>query len=196
LRLQLVKSVAEAAGMTPGELARVGSLRDVPRASGSEARRAPPPRTRNSIGSNFERVILRCVLVKPELAARLPAELCALETLEGQAIAALADAARVEGATLVSAALIERFRGAPFEPLLAELRASALESKLDPGAMEVEFADTLRRFEERYLNQRIELLHARHREGSLTPADREEYRSLLARREAFRQPAKSSPAAI
>jgi hypothetical protein len=131
--------------------------------------------------------------VKPDLAARLPAHWDADENMESEALAALAVAAREEGVPAAPAALLERFRGARFEALLAELRASALELGPDASGAEAEFEGALSRFEERQLNLQIEALKAQEGNGGLSSAGRDEFRRLIAQRAALRSPAKNPP---
>jgi DNA primase len=145
LRIQLVRALAEAAAMTPPEVARLLELRD-----GTVGRtdRAPPAREERAaaVGSN-ETKLLRALLGLPELAAAVPVEWLPAKGAESAAIQSVIE-------RLVSAAgqpaprpVSSAFEGTPFYGLLTRLEADLLEFKLEPDDLRAEFDGALRNLE-------------------------------------------------
>ena len=123
------------------------------------------------------------VLRRPERAARLPLELIARETAEGEALLAVADAvdhAALPGNNL--GLLLEHFRGSPHEALIAPLAAQIEMEAGDEGEQEAVFADAVERLRANDLRGRIDALNARARAGTLSAAERRSLTELLARK--------------
>jgi DNA primase len=165
LRMQLVREFAA--------LGRV-SAEDVERLAGSvpantpEFRRPSPPRASAPIASSQERNLLRCVLVKPALAAELDAELLDPELPETGALQAIAEFQVGDGVS--GALLVERFQGTEFEQTVFQAQASALAMELADAAGE--------EFRQIQLALRIKRMHrdidSLNREAAANPALRPE----------------------
>jgi DNA primase len=170
--LLLRKEVAALAGVTQAELEALWSVKPVaapPRPAPQKARRATP---------SGLRTLLRCLVMKPELARELPADWQA-DGAEGAAIAALADWLR-EGDTggighppasplrglhepadvTSTAAMIQHFQGTAHEAAFAAAQGEVMQwgEEFD---VDGEFAGALNRLHEEMRRAELEQLHAR-----------------------------------
>jgi len=175
LQLQLLKLLADPAGLTPVELARLAGIRS-PVARGAPTR-PPAARPAGALDQRLAHVLLRCVVAAPSLARDLPATGIDASGDVGAALQALADWAVAGEQPLTTSALAERFREAPFAPLLRKLEAEVMELGTDDAAAEADFRGALHKL-------RIEGLKARREElgrkaSDLTEAERGELRELL-----------------
>ena len=120
MALLLRKEVAALAGITQQELEAL---------YGIKAMGAPPKRATQKAGrpavSNL-RVLLRCLLYKPDLARELPEEI-ANEGADAEAIAALSAWILTHEGEMSSAALIQYFQGTMHEALLAAEQAEIMQ---------------------------------------------------------------------
>ncbi len=169
LRIQLVRALAEAAAMTPHEVARLLELRD-----GSIGRtdRAPPARAERAaaVGSN-EAKLLRALLGLPELAAAVPVEWLPAKSAESAAIRSVIE-------RLVSSAghprpVSSAFEGAPFYGLLTRLEADLLEFKLEVDDLRAEFDGAIRNLERERKSLEIKGMLAREETAGLPERLRE-----------------------
>jgi DNA primase len=175
LRVQLTKAIAEATALTQAEVEAQCGLK--PLAKGYGSRPAPPPRKR-AIEISLPKALLDAVLRQPERAARLPLERIASGKPEELALHAIADA--IDHGDLPAGnlgLLIEHFRGAPFEAILAQAAGRIAGETIDEGEEEAVFQDTVARLHAAALKADIEELTAK---GSLTPAEQTELARLLA----------------
>jgi DNA primase len=180
LQFQLIRALAELAGMTQAELARLAEIR----APAVFAGRSPAPKAADrgsqSLDRKLERDILRCLLVKPELARDLPGVIDPTDHPEAQALAALAVLAQEHEQGLTSAAIIEAFRETPFAGLLAELQGRLLELGHSEAEAEGEFRGALHQLRIRRLKERSRELQDKAAGGALTAAEEHEYAHLAA----------------
>ncbi len=170
--LLLRKEVAALAGVTQAELEALWSVKPVaapPRPAPQKARRATP---------SGLRTLLRCLVMKPELARELPADWRA-DGAEGAAIAALADwlregdaggigyppapslRGRHESTDVTStAAMIQHFQGTAYEAAFAAAQGEVMQwgEEFD---VDGEFAGALNRLHEEMRRAELEQLHAR-----------------------------------
>jgi DNA primase len=166
LRMQLVREFAA--------LGRV-SAEDVERLAGSvpantpEFRRPSPPRASAPIASSQERNLLRCVLVKPALAAELDAELLDPELPETGALQAIAEFQVGDGVS--GALLVERFQGTEFEQTVFQAQASSLAMELADAAASEEFRQIQLALRIKRMHRDIDSLN---REAAANPALRPE----------------------
>lgn len=120
MALLLRKEVAALAGITQLELEAL---------YGIKAMGAPPRRTTQKAGrpavSNL-RVLLRCLLFKPDLARELPEDIAA-EGADAEAIAVLSAWLLTQDGEVSSAALIQYFQGTTHEALLATEQAEIMQ---------------------------------------------------------------------
>ena len=168
LRMQLVREFAT--------LGRV-SAEDVERLAGTAAgsasapafRRPAPPRAAAPIASSQERNLLRCVLVKPALAAELEVELLDPELPETGALQAIAEFQI--GDSISGALLVERFQGTEFEQTVFQAQASSLSMELADSAASEEFRQIQLALRIKRMHTEIDVLN---REAAANPALRPE----------------------
>jgi DNA primase len=168
LRLQLLKQVADIAGMTQPEAERLCELR----ASAPAAWQRPaPPKVARAAVKSFELRLLECVLVKPALASALSAEIIRGESPEAKALLALADYAQDNPDAGSELMLIDHFRGSPFETLLKQVRSELMVLALSPEQAEGEFRDALPRLERQRVHEQLNELQRKNKVGALSAAD-------------------------
>jgi DNA primase len=170
LQLQLLKQVADIAGMTQQEVERLCELRRSAPTAAAWQRPAPPAVARAAVKS-FELRLLECVLVKPSLAAELSGEIIRGEAPEAQALLALAEYARDNPGAGSEVMLIDYFRGSPFETLLKQVRSELMVLALSPEQAEGAFRDALPRLERQRVHEQLNELQRKSKEAALSPAD-------------------------
>jgi DNA primase len=176
LQLQLVKLLAELAGLTPGELAKLAEIRS-PAAPVAPSRAAQFARPAPAVDQRLPRVLLRCVVASPALARALPAGGVGATGLVGQALQDLREWASSDEERLTAAVLAERFGDAEFAPLLRQLEAELMELEIDEAGAMAEFHGALHKLRVESLKARREELGRK--EAEWTDAERGEYRALL-----------------
>jgi DNA primase len=185
LRVQITKEVARHAQLSQAELESQCGLKPLAR-SGSFGRfSAPPPQRVRPAPHSLEHTLLLTVLRRPERAARLPLDLIARDSAEGEALLAVADA--VEHAALPGGnlgLLLEHFRDTPHEQIIAPLAAQIETEAGDEGEQEAVFADTVERLRSIDLRRQIDALNAKARAGTLSAEERHRLAELLARKRA------------
>ncbi len=132
LRLQLVKRLAEASGFVQSEVERLCELKSYIPPAPPKARRAAP---------SLSRGLLRLMLHKPALAARLPVA-CLPDSPERPALIRLHDLVS-EAGIVEYASLRERLRGEPEEGLIEGVAAEILAFPLSEEEIDAEFVDSL-----------------------------------------------------
>ena len=173
LRVQITKTIADLAGLSQAEVEAQCGLKPLAR-----SRYAPARMQHRTAPHSIEHQLLELVLRRPERAGRLPWDRLSLESAEGLALRAIADA--FEHGELASGAvgrLLEHFRGSPHEALIAGM-ATTLVDAVDEGTLENVFNDTLDRLRQSGLAQEIATLSAR----ASTPEERDRLKQLLARK--------------
>jgi len=170
LQLQLLKQVADIAGMTQQEVERLCELRRSAPAPGPWQRPAPPKVARAAVKS-FELRLLECVLVKPALASELSGEILRSENPEAKALLALGEYVRGNPDISSEVMLIDHFRGSPFETLLKQVRSELMILGLTPEQAEGEFRDALPRLERQRIHEQLNDLQRKNKAGALSPAD-------------------------
>jgi len=171
LRLQLVKRLAEASGFAQAEVERLCELKSfTPAAPARVTRRAP----------SLSRTLLRLVVQRPDLAARLPIDLLP-EAPERAALLLLHQLVN-GGAGTAYAALRERLRGLPEEALIEAAAAELLGLPTDEAELSAEFEDAIQKLRAGDQKRLFAMLQARvQRLGvtGLTPEEKQEYLRLL-----------------
>ncbi len=185
LRIQLAREIAVRAQVSQAELEAQCGLKPLAR-----TRYAPAQMQRRPAPQSIEHQLLELVLRRPERAGRLPWDRLALETAEGQALRAIADAFEhgelpVDGVGL----LLEYFRGSPHEAMIAGM-VTTLRDDVDEGALETVFADALTRLHQASLSQNITELNASARAGTLDGEGRRRLADLLQAKSRATQPSK------
>ncbi len=168
LQLQLLKQVADIAGMTQQEVERLCDLR---RSQPGPWQRPAPPKVERAAVKSFELRLLECVLVKPALASELSGEILHGENLEAKALLALGEFVRSNPDLSSEVMLIDHFRGSPFETLLKQVRSELMVLGLTPEQAEGEFRDALPRLERQRIHEQLNDLQRKDKAGALGPAD-------------------------
>ena len=184
LRVQITQEIAKLAQLSQAELEAQCGLKPLARGR-SFGQSAPPPSRLRPAPNTLEHTLLLTVLRRPERAVRLPLELIARDSAEGEALLAVAEA--VEHAALPGSnlgLLLEHFRGSPHEEIIALLAAQVEADTGDEGEQETVFTDAVERLRARDLRRQIDLLNVRARTGTLTATERRTLAELLARKSA------------
>ncbi|MFH0934347.1 MAG: DNA primase, partial [Pseudomonadota bacterium] len=170
--LLLRKEVAALAGVTQAELEALWSVKPV-----AAPQRPAPQRAKRAAPSGL-RTLLRCLVMKPELARELPGDWSA-EGNEAAAIAALADWLR-EGADEVStAALIQHFQGTVHEASFAVAQGEIMHLGEDYDA-DADFAGMLRNIRRDAVDAEIAQLEAKGLK--MSEEERRQYEQLCEQR--------------
>ncbi len=170
--LLLRKEVAVLAGVTQAELEALYSIKPV-----AAPQRSAPPKSKRSTPSGL-RTMLRCLVMRPELARELPSEWQG-EGAEGAAIAALADWLRESADETSTAAMIQHFQGTTFEGTLAQAQGDVMQWGEDFNVGE-EFAGALAKIHEDSRKAELENLHSRGLKA-LSEQERARYLQLMQR---------------
>jgi DNA primase len=176
LRLQLLKALADAAGMGQEDAARIMEIRV---ARGHDARPAPAqgaPRAALLPKRKREHRLLQCLLAKPALARELPQAMLEADSLEGRMLFAVADFCR-RHPQAQGGELIEHFKDTEFAAVLASGQAALLETRFEADHMEPEFRGEVANWLYEQRRSRLEALTAK---SEQTPAEQVEIRDLVA----------------
>ena len=170
--LLLRKEVAALAGITQAELEGLYAIKPV----GALARRAPQKLPRS--GFPGLRVLLRCLLAKPELARELPVE-WSVEGSEAEAVMALVEYLREQDFAVSTRVIIQQFQGTPHDVAIKSAGADIMQwdENFDITA---EFSGILARQRKEQREQQMQALLAK-AGGSpqgLSEQERERYRQL------------------
>jgi len=174
--LLLRKEVAALAGVTQAELEALYAIKSV-----AAPPRAAPPKAKRAAPSGL-RTLLRCLVMKPELARELPGDWQA-EGAEGTAIAALADWLRESADETSTAAMIQHFQGTMHEAVFAAAQGDVMQwgEEFDVAA---EFEGTLGKLREESRKSELDVLNAKmHGKDmkALSEQERARYLQLLQR---------------
>ncbi|MFA6120184.1 MAG: DNA primase [Sideroxydans sp.] len=176
--LLLRKEIAALAGVTQAELEALWSIKPV-----AAPHRGPsaPPKAKRTAPSGM-RTLLRCLVMKPELARELPTDWQG-EGAEGAAIHALVDWLNESADELSTAAMIQHFQGSMHEAVFAAAQGDVMQwgEEFDVDA---EFADTLQKVRRDVMDAELETLNAKMRSGagglsSLSKDEQARYLQLL-----------------
>ena len=190
LKLQLLKALAEAAGMTHEEAARLTEMR-IPRSYDSR----PVPAQGVERGAQapeltLVRILLQCLLSKPALAKELSAALLDQSSPEARALIAVAQFCR-ENPDTEANIIVDHFHATEFQRLLEANQAALLDKRLEAEDMEVDFRGALVLLRDKHKGQRFEALRVKQ---DRSPEEQAEMLRLL--RERNQVPAGASNNAI
>ncbi len=167
--LLLRKEVAALAGLDLAELEALWSIKSV-----APPKRPAPQKARRNAPSEL-RHMLRCLLMKPELARALPRDWSS-ESAEGAAIAALVDWLH-EGASEVStAALIQHFQDTAYASVFASVQGGVMQLG-DDYDIDADFAGLMRNIRRAEIESEMAALLAKGLTG-MSPAERERHAQL------------------
>jgi DNA primase len=158
--LLLRKEIAALAGVTQAELEALWSIKPVvtPQRGVSV-----PPKAKRAAPSGM-RTLLRCLVMKPELARELPQDWQG-EGAEGAAVHALVDWLNESADEASTAAMIQHFQGSMHEAVFAAAQGDVMQWGEDFD-VDAEFADTLQKVRRAVLEAELEGLNAKMRSGS------------------------------
>jgi DNA primase len=170
--LLLRKEVAALSGVSQAELEALYEIKPVARVSRKPIQKAT--RTTPSV----HRLLLQCLLAKPELGQQMPDE-WQESGADAEAVSAVVMVLRETDFTLSSPTLTQLFQGTIHEKTLASAQADILNwgENFDVNA---EFAGLLSRFHENQRRQQFQALQSRGL-SNLTDPEREQYLLLLKR---------------
>ncbi len=152
--LLLRKEVAALAGVTQAELESLWAIKPI---AAPKHVVAAPPKAKRAAPSGL-RTLLRCLVMKPELARELPGDFH-VEGAEAAAIAAIVDWLNESADETTTAALIQHFQGTVHEPVLASQGdIMHLGENFD---VEAEFQGLLRKMQREAVDAEIAQLEAR-----------------------------------
>jgi len=188
LQLQLLKQVADLAGMTQTEVEQQWELRRT-KAFASAWEKPELPKLPRTAPQSVQRWLLKRMLIKSGLARELPLERFCGEDVESRGLVALAEYSLVqsEQSSNFDALVIDHFRGTEFETLFNQLRSELMVLNLSPEQAEAEFRDSLPKLERDHIDQQLNELQAKARIGAFSRADAERMNELTKRKAALDQ---------
>ncbi len=151
LRLQLIKRLAEASGFSQPEVERLCDLRPIARAAPA---RSPRPE------KSLLRPVMQLLLLKPELAKKLPLETLPDNSAEARAVRVLCETILAAGEPVPDyAVLLERLRGRDDETVLREAAAELMQNNpFAEDVVDAEFDGAVGRLHEAENIRALELL--------------------------------------
>jgi DNA primase len=171
--LLLRKEIAALSGVTQAELEALWSIKPV----AAPQRQAPQKAKRTA--PSAVRTLLRCLVVKPELARELPRDWQA-EGSDGAAIVALADWLHESADETSAAALIQHFQGTEHEASFANAQADVMQWG-DDFDVQPEFMGILRNLRRDAVEAEISMLEAKGL-GGMNDLERKRYDQLCEER--------------
>ncbi len=188
LQLQLLKQVADLAGMTQTEVEQQWELRRT-KAFASAWEKPELPKLPRTAPQSVQRWLLKRMLIKSGLARELPLERFYGEDVESRGLVALAEYSLVqpEQGGNFDALVIDHFRGTEFETLFNQLRSELMVLNLSPEQAEAEFRDSLPKLERDHIDQQLNELQAKARIGVFSRADADRMNELTKRKAALDQ---------
>ncbi|HYA47923.1 MAG TPA: toprim domain-containing protein, partial [Burkholderiales bacterium] len=180
LQLQLLKSIAEAAGMTQEEAARLTEIRD-PRIGTQPSARPVPAREERAPMQSMEVWLLKRLIVMPALAEQVPMDRIRADTLESRALHAFVEFGREGAGGNFDALLIDRFQGTEFEGLFKQIQKEAMVLNLTPEQVAGEFHDSLPTLERRHVKERLAVLQREAESRDLDAGERAALAALTRR---------------
>ena len=179
LKQNLLKHVAEAYRMPEAEAARQLGIP----VAGAPGRYGPAPaREERAPMQSLEVWLLKRLMVKPSLAAEMPAELLRGQSFESLALQVFVAFARETAGANFDALVIDRFHGTEFEALFKQIKKEVMVMALSPEDVEMEFRDALPNMELQHVKDRLVELVRQAELRRLTPEEEAQLGRLAARR--------------
>ena len=160
LKLQLLKALADAAGVTQDEAARLTEIRI---SRGHDSKPAPlqgAERGAQLAERKPERTLLQCLLSKPAYAKEIAAELVDHDSFEGRAILMVAEFCR-EHPNADGNLVVDHFRETELKVLLESSQAALLDTRFGEEQTGAEFSGAVERLQERQKRKRHDALIAK-----------------------------------
>ena len=167
--LLLRKEVAALAGVTQAELEALWSIKPV-----AAPQRPAPPKAKRASPSGV-RTLLRCLVMKPELARELPRDMH-VEGTDGAAIVAIADWLNESADETSAAAMIQHFQGSMYEAALNAAQGEIMHLGEDFD-VQADFVGLLRNIRRDAIETEMSALLAKGL-GGMSQAERERHEQL------------------
>jgi len=168
--LLLRKEVAALAGVTQAELEALWSIKPV-----AAPQRPAPPKSKRAAPAGGLRLMLRCLVMKPELVRELPKDFQA-EGGEGAAIHALADWLNESADETSTAALIQHFQGSLHEAAFTVAQGEVMHLGEDFD-IQAEFTGLLRKMQRESIESEMSALLAKGL-GGMSQVERDRHEQL------------------
>ena len=184
LQLQLLKQVAQAAGVTQEEAGQLAGIRGAAPARPTHPAPARGP-DRAMLNRKLDRELLACLLAHPPLVREVPAEIVDVSHAEGRALQALMALDGIE--ELTHAVILELLRESVHASLLNRIRSEFLHKDMDTGVARAEFNAAIAAMRSRNPNPRIKELGEKEAREGLTGQERDEFGRLIVEDAALKQ---------
>ncbi|HEY6865360.1 MAG TPA: DNA primase [Burkholderiales bacterium] len=180
LKQNLLKHVAQIYRISEEEAARDLGI-SIARTPASRYGHVPAREERAPMQS-LEVWLLKRLMVKPSLAAEMPAELLRGQSFESLALQVFVAFARETAGANFDALVIDRFHGTEFEGLFKQIKKEVMVMALSPEDVEMEFRDALPNMELQHVKDRLAELVRQAELRRLTPEEEAQLARLAARR--------------
>jgi DNA primase len=184
LQLQLLKTLADTAGMTQEEAAQLTEIRVARSYSGKPAPARAPDKVMLGLDRKVEREILKCLLAKPALANELRPGIIDAAHAEGRALIAVARYLVENSGGVTTGEVIEVMRDSEHEPVLSRVGEDLMKADVEPADAEIIFRHALLKVEIARIDAELNALTEKIRSGD---GDASAFDALIAKREALRK---------
>ncbi len=158
LQLQLLKALADTAGMAQEEAAQLTEIHTVSGTRPAPARGLDRGAQAPALG--LVRNLLQWLISRPALAKELSLELVDQSSPEARGLVAVAEFCR-ENPQTEGNIVVDHFQGTEFQRLLESGQAALLDTKLEPEQIEVDFRNALVLLQDKRRHQRFEALRVK-----------------------------------
>ncbi len=158
LQLQLLKALADTAGMAQEEAAQLTEIRTLSGTRPAPARGLDRGAQAPTLG--LVRNLLQWLISRPALAKELSLELVDQSSPEARGLVAVAEFCR-ENPQTEGNIVVDHFQGTEFQRLLESGQAALLDTKLEPEQIEVDFRNALVLLQDKRRHQRFEALRVK-----------------------------------
>jgi len=182
LQLQLLKTLADTAGMTQEEAAQLTEIRVVRSYAGKPAPARAPDKVMLGLDRKVEREILKCLLANPALANELRSEIVDAAHAEGRALLAVARYLVENSGSATPGEVMEVMRDSEHEPVLSRVGEDLLKADIEPADAEIIFRHSLLKIEIVRVEAELRELTRKAATGEATAADANAIKDLADKR--------------
>ncbi|MGB7541821.1 MAG: DNA primase [Burkholderiales bacterium] len=183
LQLQLLKTLADTAGMTQEEAAQFTEIRVAGGYSGKPAPARAPDKVMLGLDRKVEREILKCLLAKPALANELRPGIIDAAHAEGRALVAVARYLVENSGGVTPGEVIEVMRDSEHEPVLSRVSEDLMKADVEPADAEIIFRHALLKVEIARIDAELSALTEKLKSND----DASAINALIAKRETLRK---------
>ncbi len=184
LQLQLLKTLADMAGMTQEEAAQLTQIRVARSYSGRPAPARAPDKVMLGLDRKVEREILKCLLANPALASELRSEIVDAAHAEGRALLAVARYLVENSGSATPGEVMEVMRDSEHEAVLSRVGEDLMKADIEPADAEIIFRHSLLKIEIARIDAELNALTEKLKSGD---GDASAFDALIAKREALRK---------